>query len=66
MITATAATLAAAGITQRPDTLAADSGYWSIANLTKIESAPELLIPPAQAWQPRQATQGRKAVGVPE
>jgi hypothetical protein len=46
MLTATTATLAAAGIAERPDTLAADSGYWSIANLTEIPNAPELLIPP--------------------
>jgi hypothetical protein len=26
--------------------LAADSGYWSIANLTEIPDPPELLIPP--------------------
>jgi hypothetical protein len=26
----------------------ADSGYWSIANLTEIPDAPELLIPPAK------------------
>jgi len=48
MITATTATLAAAGITDRPGRLAADSGYWSIANLTTIPDAPELLIPPAR------------------
>jgi transposase len=48
MLTATAATLAAAGIEDRPDTLAADSGYWSIANLTQLPDAPELLIPPAK------------------
>jgi transposase len=46
MLAATAATLTAAGIAERPDTLAADSGYWSIANLTGIPNAPELLIPP--------------------
>jgi transposase len=46
MLTATAATLAAAGIQDRPGTLAADSGYWSIANLTQLPNAPELLIPP--------------------
>jgi transposase len=46
MLTATVATLAAAGIAERPDTLAADSGYWSIANLTQIPNAPQLLIPP--------------------
>jgi Transposase DDE domain len=48
MLKATAATLAAAGIAERPDTLLADSGYWSIANLTEIPGAPELLIPPAK------------------
>jgi transposase len=48
MIAATTSTLAAAGITQRPERLAADSGYWSIANLTCIPDAPELLIPPAR------------------
>jgi transposase len=48
MLTATAATLAAAGIQDRPGTLLADSGYWTIANLTEIEGAPELLIPPAR------------------
>jgi hypothetical protein len=48
MLTATAATLATAGIPERPGTLLADSGYWSIANLTEIPDAPELLIPPAK------------------
>jgi transposase len=46
MLEATAATLAAAGIAERPGRLAADSGYWSIANLTQLPDAPELLIPP--------------------
>jgi transposase len=46
MLDATAATLAAAGIQDRPGILAADSGYWSIANLTQIADAPQLLIPP--------------------
>jgi hypothetical protein len=46
MLTATAATLDAAGIAERPARLAADSGYWSIANLTQIPNAPQLLIPP--------------------
>src|SRR6266566_2346525 len=46
MLQATTATLAAAGIQDRPGTLAADSGYWSIANLTQIPDAPQLLIPP--------------------
>jgi hypothetical protein len=48
MLKATAATLAAAGIEERPEALLADSGYWSIANLTGIPDAPELLIPPAK------------------
>jgi len=48
MLTATAATLDAAGIPQRPGTLLADSGYWTIANLTAIPNTPELLIPPAK------------------
>jgi transposase len=48
MLTATAATLAAAGIADRPRTLLADSGYWTITNLTQIPDAPELLIPPAR------------------
>jgi transposase len=48
MLAATAATLAAAGITERPGTLLADCGYWTIANLTALPDAPELLIPPAK------------------
>jgi Transposase DDE domain len=48
MLKAITATLAAAGIEERPATLLADSGYWSIANLTEIPNAPELLIPPAK------------------
>jgi len=48
MLAATAATLAAAGIAERPGTLLADCGYWTIANLTHIPDAPELLIPPAR------------------
>jgi transposase len=48
MLKAATTTLAAAGIQERPDTLLADSGYWSIANLTQIPDAPELLIPPAK------------------
>jgi Transposase DDE domain len=47
-------TLAAAGIDQRPKAALADSGYWSIDNLTTIPNAPELLIPPA-----RHGRQGR-------
>jgi transposase len=48
MLAATATTLGAAGIPQRPGRLLADSGYWTIANLTAIPDAPELLIPPAR------------------
>jgi transposase len=48
MLAATAATLTAAGIPERPGTLLADCGYWSIANLTEIPDAPALLIPPAR------------------
>jgi hypothetical protein len=56
MLAATAATLAAAGIAKRPGTLLADSGYWTIANLTQLPDAPELLIPPA-----RHGRQGKPA-----
>jgi hypothetical protein len=48
MLKATATTLAAAGIDEQPETALADSGYWSIDNLTAIANAPELLIPPAK------------------
>jgi Transposase DDE domain len=48
MLAATTAALTAAGIPQRPATLLADCGYWSIANLTEIPDAPQLLIPPAR------------------
>jgi Transposase DDE domain len=48
MLAATTATLAAAGIAQRPGRLLADCGYWSIANVTQPPGAPELLIPPAR------------------
>jgi hypothetical protein len=48
MLKATATTLAAAGIDERPEAALADSGYWSIDNLTSIDGAPELLIPPAR------------------
>jgi transposase len=48
MLQATAATLAAAGVQDRPGMVLADSGYWTIANLTQIPCAPELLIPPAK------------------
>jgi transposase len=48
MLQATAATLAAAGIDERPEAALADCGYWSIDNLTAIPNAPELYIPPAK------------------
>jgi transposase len=48
MLQATAATLAAAGIDERPEATLADSGYWSIDNLTTIPNAPDLYIPPAK------------------
>jgi hypothetical protein len=44
----TAATLAAAGIAERPEAALADFGYWSIDNLATIPNAPELYIPPAR------------------
>jgi hypothetical protein len=47
MLGAVEQTLCAAGIADRPGTLLADSGYWSITNLTTIAEAPELLIWPA-------------------
>jgi Transposase domain (DUF772)/Transposase DDE domain len=47
MLTAIRTTLAAAGIGDRVQQLAADSGYWSIANVS-APNAPELLIPPAR------------------
>src|SRR5215217_5406140 len=48
MLAAIDTTLVAAGIDARPQRLAADSGYWSIANVWAISDAPELLIPPAR------------------
>jgi hypothetical protein len=39
MLDATAATLAAAGVQARPGMVLADSGYWTIANLTQIPCA---------------------------
>jgi hypothetical protein len=45
MLQAVDQTLAAAQVQDRPGTLVADSGYWSIANLTTILDAPELLKP---------------------
>jgi hypothetical protein len=48
MLAAIRTTLAAAGIGDQVQQLAADSGYWSIANVSTIPDAPELLIPPAR------------------
>jgi Transposase DDE domain len=48
MLCAIRTTLTSAGIDARPHRLAADSGYWSIANVSAIPGAPELLIPPAR------------------
>jgi transposase len=47
MLAAIRSTLAAAGIGDPVQRLAADSGYWSIANVS-ASNAPELLIPPAR------------------
>ena len=45
MLDATNATLAAAGIDDRPETLVADAGYWRIENVNgSIRDAPELFI----------------------
>jgi hypothetical protein len=48
MLAAIRTTLAGAGIAAYPQRLAADSGYWSIANVSAIPDAPQLLIPPAR------------------
>jgi transposase len=48
MLAAIRTTLAAAGMGDPLQRLAADSGYWSIANVSAIPDAPELLIPPAR------------------
>jgi hypothetical protein len=40
--------MVAAEIPDRLGTLLADSGYWSIANLTTIPDAPHLFIWPAR------------------
>jgi hypothetical protein len=48
MLAAIRTTLAAAGIGDQVQRLPADSGYWSIANVSAIPDAPELLIPPAR------------------
>jgi hypothetical protein len=60
MLTAIRTILTSADINARPQRLAADSGYWSIANVSAIPDAPELLIPPARHGRhgkPRKAGQ---------
>jgi hypothetical protein len=48
MLTAIRTTLTSASIDDPVQRLATDSGYWSIANVSAIPDAPELLIPPAR------------------
>jgi transposase len=48
MVAAIRSTLTAAGVGDPVQRLAADSGYWSIANVSAIPDTPELLIPPAR------------------
>jgi transposase len=48
MLQAVDQTLAAAEVPDRLGMLLADSGYWSIANLTSIPDAPELLVWPSK------------------
>jgi hypothetical protein len=48
MLAAIRTTLTAAGIGGQVRRLAADSDYWSIANVSAIPEAPELLILPAR------------------
>jgi hypothetical protein len=48
MMTAIRTTMTSAGVCEPLRRLAADSGYWSIANVSAIPDAPELLIPPAR------------------
>ncbi len=48
MLTAIRTTLTSAAIDDPVQRLVADSGSWSIANVSAIPGAPELLIPPAR------------------
>jgi hypothetical protein len=64
MLDATAATLAAAGVQDRPGTVLADSGYWTIANFTQLPRRTGAADPAGPARPPGQAPQGRQAVGV--
>jgi hypothetical protein len=63
MLAAVDQALAAAEIADRPGTLLADSGYWSIANLTTIPGAPELLIWPASTGRTGKPRQDGKPSG---
>jgi transposase len=49
MLAAIRTTLTSAGIPDEVQRVAADSGYWSIANLTQLPDCPQLLIPPSRA-----------------
>jgi hypothetical protein len=66
MLAAIATTLAAAGIGDPVQQLAADSGYSSIANVSAIPDAPELLIPPARHGRHGKPRKERQADGVHE
>jgi transposase len=66
MLSALTATLAAAGIKDRPQTLAADAGYWhDQLDVTRLEqTGPELFIATANQWKEAEACraeQGRIA-----
>jgi transposase len=63
MLGAVGHTLDAAGIQDRPRTLLADSGYWSITNLTRIADAPELLIWPAKTGRTDKSRKDGKPSG---
>jgi len=60
MLQAVDQTLAAAEGPDRLGMLLADSGYWSIANLTSIPDAPELLV-----WPSKTGRTGKPRNGVP-
>jgi transposase len=49
MLAAIGTTLTSASVDDEVQRLAADSGYWSIANVSTIPNAPQLLIPPSRA-----------------
>jgi hypothetical protein len=66
MLGAIRTTMTAAGIGDRVQQLAADSGYWSIINVSAIPDAPRAADPTGPPWPTRQAPQGRQAIGVQE